>query len=277
MINIGKYNILTVARATDHGIYLTDGDGTDVLLPRRYVTDDMAVGSQVEVFVYTDSDDRRVATTERPYAVAGECAFLQVTDVNSVGAFLDWGLLAKNLLVPFAQQKARMFKGGVYPVYVYLDTASGRVVATAKIEKWIGNLFPDYQPGHRVKALVLEHTEIGYRVVVDNLHWGMVYENELQSPLTLGITIDACVRKVRDDGKIDLAVGPSAARRVGVLAHRIMQSLERAGGSLDLGDASTPVQIRNAFGCSKKDFKKALGQLYKEGRVKLSSTHIEKV
>ena len=273
MLKIGKYNTLTIARVAEHGVYLANEAGTEVLLPNRYVTEDMKPGQQLRVFVYTDSDDRPVATTDTPFATADEFAFLQVRDVNSVGAFLDWGL-PKDLLVPYSQQKSKMNAGGIYPVYVYLDTASKRVVASAKIEKFIGNVFPDYHPGDKVKALVIEHTPIGYRTIVDNRHWGMIYNNELERPLEIQETVDCTVKNVRDDGKIDIVPSGRAAAATDRLAKQIINELLLAGGKLPMSDSSSPEEIRASFNCSKKDFKKALGHLYKSGKILIGRDEI---
>ena len=273
MLKIGKYNTLTIARVAEHGVYLADEAGTEVLLPNRYVTEYMKPGQQLRVFVYTDSDDRPVATTDTPFATADEFAFLQVRDVNSVGAFLDWGL-PKDLLVPYSQQKSKMNAGGIYPVYVYLDTASKRVVASAKIEKFIGNVFPDYHPGDKVKALVIEHTPIGYRAIVDNRHWGMIYNNELERPLEIQETVDCTVKNVRDDGKIDIVPSGRAAAATDRLAKQIINELLLAGGKLPMSDSSSPEEIRASFNCSKKDFKKALGHLYNSGKILIGRDEI---
>lgn len=273
MLQIGKYNELRVAREVDFGVYLSDADGAEVLLPARYVPEGTAVGDVLRVFVYTDSDDRPVATTEVPYATVGECAYLQVRDVNDTGAFLDWGL-PKDLLVPYSQQRARMRRGGIYLVYVYLDHATMRVVATAKVDKYIGNTVPAYKPGEAVKALITEHTDIGYRAIVDNLFWGMVYENEIFRPLELEESVRAYVKAVRDDGKIDLTLQDRTDRRVASLAGRILEAAVRKGGTLDMGDHSSPEIIQAIFSCSKKDFKKALGHLYREGKIILADEKI---
>lgn len=276
MLKIGNYNTLTVARRVDFGLYLAvEGEDTEILLPNRYVPDDINIGDSVKVFVYTDSDDRLIATTEIPYATVGQFAYLQVRDVNATGAFLDWGL-AKDLLVPYSQQKARMSRGGIYLVYVYLDDASGRVVASAKIEHFLGNTIPDYRPGQRVEALVIEHTPIGYRTIVDNLHRGMIYDNEIFRPLELQETVTAFVKAVRPDGKIDLTLSDHAVRRVHDLSARILEAIETSGGEIHLTDNSTPEEIREAFACSKKDFKKAVGHLYKEGKILLGEDKIVK-
>ena len=274
MLEIGKYNTLTVAREVDFGLYLATDDGREILLPRRYIPADGAhVGSEIRVFVYNDSDDRLIATTETPYATVGEFAYLQVRDVNDTGAFLDWGL-PKDLLVPYRQQRARMVRGGIYLVYVYLDDATKRIAASAKVEKFIGNVIPRYRHGEQVNCLVTEHTPIGYKVIVDNLHYGMIYENETFTPLELEQTVRAYVKAVRPDGKIDLTLSDRASNRVPDLAGRILVAARAAGGRLALSDNSSPEEIKTAFSCSKKDFKKALGMLYKEGRILLGSEEI---
>lgn len=273
MIKLGHNNKLRVGRFVDFGAYLTDDEGAEVLLPARYVSDDLAVGDEIDVFVYKDSEDRPVATTDVPYVEVGQFAFLQVVAVNKVGAFLDWGL-PKDLLVPFSEQKARMQQGGIYLVYVYLDNESGRIVASAKVEKYLGNLIPDYKPGQRVEALVWEHTPIGYKVIVDNLFQGMLYQNELYRPVEIEETVDAYVKMVRPDGKIDLTLGDRAVNRVRELSDEIMERLNNSGGSLPYGDKSSPDDIKAEFKCSKRDFKQAIGRLYKEHRIVIDGDNI---
>ncbi len=265
MIKIGNYNILRIARFVDFGAYLADDDNNEVLLPSRYVPDDAAVGDEIEVFVYTDSEDRIVAVTDRPYAQVGEFAFLQVAEVNRFGAFLEWGV-PKHLFVPFSEQRPRMQAEGIYPVYLYLDHITKRVVASAKLEKFLGNVIPEYRPGDKVTALVWQHTPIGYKVIVDNLFQGMIYDNEIFAPLELEQTVTALVKAVRDDGKIDLTLGD---KRVSDLAEDIIEKLREHGGSIGISDSSSPDEIKAIFHCSKKDFKKAVGKLYKERRILL--------
>lgn len=269
MLKIGNYNTLKIAREVDFGYYLVTDDGRELLLPRKYMPEDKGIGDELKVFVYTDSEDRLIATTEVPYAVVGDFAYLQVKDVNNAGAFLDWGIPGKDLLVPYSEQKARMKQGGIYLVYVYLDDASKRVVASAKVEHFIGNVIPEYRPGQHVSALIVEHTPIGYRAIVDNRHWGMIYDNEIFRPLELESTVKAFVKSVREDYKIDLTLSDRAVKRVGDLSDRILEAIDAAGGELHVTDASTPDEIREAFECSKKDFKKAVGHLYKEKKILL--------
>lgn len=269
MVKIGRYNTLQVVRNVDFGAYLADEDGTEILLPARYIAELLHPGQQLEVFVYKDNEGRLICTTEHPFAQVGEFAYLQVNDVNRMGAFLDWGLM-KQLLVPFSEQHMKLSRGMVVPVYVYLDDASQRVVASAKIEKFLGNTLPRYRTGHRVKALVYKHTDTGYKAIVDNLFHGIFYENELYSTLVIGETVTAYVNRVRPDGKIDLLLHGGKDGRIDTLAETITARLrQEPGNTLPLGDDSSPEEIQAEFGCSKKDFKKALGNLYRKGIVTL--------
>lgn len=274
MIEIGKYQTLEVHRLTDFGAYLGEKEDTaEVLLPNRYVDEGMTPGSEVRVFVYRDSEDRPVATTEKPYATIGQFAYLSVNDVNDTGAFLDWGLLGKDLLVPYSEQKVRMKRGGIYLVYVYLDKTTGRIVASSKVDKFLGNVYPDYKIGQEVDALVIEHTPIGYKVIVDNLHRGIIYSNEIFRPIELEENIKAFVKRVREDGKIDLTLNDKAKKRVSSLADKVLEYLG-SEGAMRLSDKMPPEHIEMLFNCSKKDFKKAIGQLYKERKVSISEDGI---
>ena len=171
MIRIGKYNTLKVVKLVDFGVYLDGGEGQEILLPAKYIESPLNPGDEIKVFIYRDSEERLIATTEHPYAEVGEFAFLQVSAVNRVGAFLDWGL-TKQLLVPFSEQKVRLREGMVCLVYVYLDDVTKRIVASAKIEKFLGNKYPHYKVGDKVQALIYKHTELGYKAIVDNLFPG---------------------------------------------------------------------------------------------------------
>ncbi len=277
MLKIGRYNQLPVNRLVDFGAYLdsTDPNVGEILMPGKYIEGELTPGEdKVDVFVYPDSEDRLVATTEMPFAQVGDFAYLQVAEVNKVGAFLDWGIASKQLLVPFREQKAKMQAGCIYLVYVYLDNTTQRIVASSKIEKFLGNVLPRYKHGDEVQALVIERTPIGYRCIVDNLHWGMIYQNELYQPLELENTIKAYVKNVREDGKIDLTLKDRAKARTSDLASEIMQQLKEAGGTLPLSDHSDPEEISRHFNCSKKDFKRAIGQLYKNRRITIGEAEI---
>lgn len=275
-MKLGEYNDLKVARFVDFGAYLSDEDGNEVLLPAKYINRDAGVeiGSTLSVFVYNDSMDRPVATTQIPLATVGQLAFLSVTAVNDIGAFLDWGL-EKNLLVPFREQKVRMRKGGEYLVYVYLDHASQRIVASAKYEKFIDNVFPDYEVGAPVDAMIVSRSDLGYKVVVDNRFSGMIYENDVFRDLEPGDSVKGYVKKVRDDGKLDITIRERQKGRVAVVAQEIIERLRRSGGYAEIGDFSTPDYIRASFNCSKKDFKIAIGNLMKAGKIAKTEKGLE--
>lgn len=276
MIRLGQYNDLKVVKIVDFGLYLDGGESGEILLPARYIDELPQPGDVMHVFVYKDSENRLIATTEKPFAEVGEFAFMQVTDVNDTGAFLQWGI-SKDLLVPYREQKVKMKQGGIYPVYIYVDEATNRIVASGKIEKFIGNKFPDYVPGQKVKALVYKHTDLGYRCIVDNLYHGLIYQSETYKPVELGIVIDAYVKHVREDGKVDLNLEPVTSVRVERLAARILRTLLDSNGMLEVSDHSSAEYIQDVFQCSKKDFKKAIGHLYKEHRIRIFHDHIELV
>lgn len=273
MIEIGKYQTMVVRRFVDFGAYLSrPGETDEVLIPGRYIPENIQIGDELKVFVYNDSEDRPIATTEHPYATVGEFAYLEVTQVNDIGAFLDFGI-PKDLLVPYAEQRIRMRRGGVYLVYVYLDRKTNRIVASSKIDKFLGNVYPDYKPGQRVSALIIEHSEIGYKAIVNNLHKGMIYSNEIFQPIEVEETIPAFVKQVRDDGKIDLTLNDKAVRRQSALADRILEYLAQPDAT-PVGDKTAPEVIEMIFACSKKDFKKAVGHLYKERRITIDDERI---
>ena len=275
MIETGKYNTMRIVRFVDFGAYLTDSsDGPDadereILMPAKYIDDALVVGDCVDVFVYLDSGGRPVATTEQPLATVGEFAFMKVAQVNSTGAFMDWGV-TKQLLVPFSEQKVKMQPGGVYLVYVYFDNVSGRIVGSTRLSKHLGNVYPDYKHGDKVNCLVWQQTNIGYRVIVDNLHAGMIYENELFRPLETGDKVEGYVRQVRPDGKIDITLSAPAAEREAGLAERVLAFL-RTNSGRRLSDKDSPDVIRSLFSCSKKDFKKAVGHLYRDKKVEIGA------
>lgn len=276
MVKIGKYNRLKVVKNVDFGTYLDGGEAGEILLPARYVSEPLHPGDELEVFIYRDNEGRLIATTEHPFAQVGEFAFLQVTDVNRTGAFLDWGLM-KQLLVPYSEQTMKLCRGMVIPVYVYLDDSSKRIVASAKLDKFLGNRLPRYHQGEAVKALVYKHNELGYKAIVDNLFHGMIYESELYRPLEIGKTVTAYVKNVRDDGRIDLLMSGSNDGRIEALAERIMERLAtEPDGYLPLTDSSSPEAINHVFACSKKDFKRAIGSLYKAHRLTITDDGIRK-
>lgn len=268
-MNIGEYNTLRINRTVDFGAYLIDEDTHEVLLPKRYLTPEMKVGDNVRVFVYNDSENRPVATTEVPHAVVGDFALMRVKAVNKVGAFLDWGLTAKDLLVPFSEQRVDMQAGRSYVVRVYLDETSQRIVASAKLAKFLNQTEPNYYHRQRVEVLVVQRSDLGYRVIINNAHWGQIYQNEIYQDVNVGDKLTAFVKQVRSDGKVDVTLAKIEKMRVDDLADRIEEYLKAHGGEMTITDKSSPEDILATFKCSKKDFKKALGLLYKQQKVTL--------
>lgn len=272
MIKIGQYNDLKVNRFIDFGLYLGDDEENEVLLPKRYMSGREKEGDTLHVFVYNDSENRPVATTEEPCAVVGDFALMRVNQVNKVGAFLDWGLSNKELLVPFREQRVSMLAGRSYIVYIYIDDNTKRVVASAKLDKFLGNTMPQYYHRQKVDLLVVQRTELGYKVIIDNLHWGLLYSNEIYGDINVGDRRMGFIKQVRDDGKIDVTLEKIEKLRVDDLTDVILDYLKAHDGKMALSDKSDPQEILRTFNCSKKDFKKALGNLYKQKLVTLGET-----
>ena len=269
MTEVGKYNTLPILRSVDFGVYLDGGELGEILLPQRYLPEGSRVGDAVEVFVYYDSEDRVIATTERPYAQVGEFAVLKVNSVNPVGVFLDWGLASKELLVPIREQRAEMFPGKYYVVYLYVDEVSGRIVATAKINRFLQKTPVDYTLNQEVSLLVTQETELGFKVIVDNAHWGMIYHNEIFKPVHRGDRLTGYVTHIRADEKVDVALQPVGYGGVDSLAQGILDAIRKNDGFLRFNDKSDAGEIAAAFGCSKKNFKKAVGALYRQRLIEI--------
>ena len=268
MLNIGNYNTLKIIKILSFGAYLDGGEGKEILLPTRYVPDGAQVGDDVEVFIYHDNEGRLIATTLHPKAVVGEFAFMQVKSVNTTGAFLDWGLM-KDLLVPYKEQKLTMREGKWYLVYVRLDHVTGRIMASARIEKFLNNIPPKYKFNQEVSLLVADDTEIGYKVIVNNLHWGMVYHNQVFQRLEKGEHLKGYVKEIREDDKLDISLTPLGYQKVDGIAQTILQALQMQNGFLPVHDKSDPEVIYSLFRCSKKAFKQAIGALYRQHRIAL--------
>lgn len=273
MIEIGKYNTLTVVKIVDFGVYLDGGEWGEILMPKEYVPENCSPDDEVRVFIYFDSEDRIVATTEEPAVQVGEFAFLKVVAVSGVGAFLNWGL-RKDLLVPFREQRDPMVEGRSYLVYVYVDKSSDRIVASAKIDKYLDQVFPDYEPMQEVDLLVARKTDLGYAVIVNQAHWGLVYDNEVFQLLRIGQKLKGYVKRVREDEKIDVVLQPVGFAKIEGLAGMVLEKLKDYGGVLDLSDKSNPEEIYRVFGCSKKNYKKALGTLLKQGLIEIGESEV---
>lgn len=273
MLFIGKYNNLTIARLTSVGLFLEDVQGEEVLLPNRYVTDDMKIDDEITVFVYNDSEDRPVATTEKPYIVRNEFAYLEVKEVNEQGAFLDWGLL-KDLFVPFREQPDRMREGEKYIVFLYLDHQTNRLIASAKINKYVDNERLLVTENDEVDLLVWERTDLGYNVIVNQYHKGLIYHNEIFKKFNVGDQLKGYVKKIREENKLDISLEKQGVERFEPLAQRILDTLKENDGFLPLHDGSSPEAISAQLEMSKKNFKKTIGNLYKKGILNMEENGI---
>ena len=264
MAELGKRNTLAISKESPHGLYLDGGELGEILLPSAFVPKGISRNSPLSVFVYLDSEDRLIATTEEPLAQVDAFAALKVIEVNRrMGAFLDWGL-SKDLLLPFRESKGRINVGDTRVVRIYVDHASGRIVASERHGRFLSPERPRYQPQQQVDLIVASETPLGYKAIVNNSHIGLLYENELSDPLFVGQCFKGYVKKVRADGNIDLRRDRSGYDRVAPLAERILERINTNGGRLELDDRSEPDRIRQEFGVSKKAFKQALGNLYKQ-------------
>jgi uncharacterized protein len=276
MLFIGKYNTLTIARSTDFGLFLEDVQGDEVLLPNRYVTDEMQIDDSITVFVYNDSEDRPVATTEKPFIVRNEFAYLRCVDVNSKGAFLDWGL-TKDLFVPFREQPFPLREGESYMVYLYLDRATDRLLASCKINKYLDNERLTVAEGDEVDLLIWERTELGYNVIVNQYHKGLVYHNEIFKNINVGDQAKGFVKKIRPENRLDISLEKVGIERFDPLNERILTSLRDNNGFLPLHDNSTPEEIYEGLEMSKRNFKKSIGNLLKKGKISFEENGIRLV
>jgi len=279
MADLGRRNVLTVTSITENGlVYLDGGTHGQILIPGLYLKNGTAeVGDELEVFVYRDTEDRLIATTETPIAMVDEFGFLEVVALNqNVGVFLDWGL-GKDLLLPFREQKEKLSIGEKAIARIMVDEKTDRIVASTRINRYLDNTTPYYNEGQAVKLLVLEKTPLGYNAIVENAHRGLLYDSDLSGPLKIGQTLDGFVRAVRQDGGIDLALTESGFGRIKPLAEQIIAALENSGGFLELDDKSPPEEIQRVFGTSKKAFKQALGGLYKKRRITMERPGIRLV
>ncbi|MDJ1469824.1 S1-like domain-containing RNA-binding protein [Cytophagaceae bacterium DM2B3-1] len=273
MAKIGRYNLLKVVKVLDFGIYLDGGKDGEILMPKRYVPEDCKTGDRIDAFIYLDSEDRIIATTETPLAQVGDFAYLKAVSINATGAFLDWGLL-KDLLVPFREQKMSMQEGKFYIVYVYLDEGTRRIVASAKIEQFLDKSEPELEAGQLVDLLIYQKTELGFKAIINNQYSGMLYDNEIFQPLTTGDRIIGYVKQVREDFKIDLILHKPGFDKVEDIAESIFIRLQEEGGFMAVTDKSPAETIYELFGISKKTYKKAVGDLYKRRLIVIEETGI---
>lgn len=271
-MKLGELNTLRVLRFTSVGAYLGDEEDNDVLLPNKYLTEDLDIDSEVEVYLYRDSEDRLVATTERPLIDLYGFAYLQTKAVNFFGAFMDWGL-EKDLMVPFKEQKLKFEEGRYYLVTLQLDDATDRLFASAKVNRYLEDCTEDFDPKKEVDLLICEQTELGVKVIVENKFSGLIFNNDISRPVTPGQRTKGYVANVREDGKLDVRLDPTSYAKVSTSAEKILDMLKRKK-YIALTDKSHPDDIRETLGMSKKTFKQAVGNLYRERLIRLEKDGI---
>jgi len=276
MADIGKINRLRVSKIVDFGVYLDADELGEVLLPKRYVPQPCKIDDWIEVFIYRDSEDLLIATTQKPLVMVEQCAYLKVVDVNQVGAFMDWGL-SKDLFVPFSEQQQPMKPGRSYVVFVYLSDIDGRISASSKLHKFLNEESHYFDINEEVNVLISGQTDLGYKAVINDTHLGLIYKNEVPRPLHTGQKLNAYIKTIREDNKIDLSLNPPSELTRDALSRQILDHLSSQGGSSALTDKSSPDDIFEHFGVSKSSYKKALGKLYKDRLILIEKNEIKLV
>jgi predicted RNA-binding protein (virulence factor B family) len=268
MIHLGEINILEILREAEQGLYLVDDEGNEVLLPNRYVPEAFKIYDKIDVFVYLDNEERLVAITDKPYITLNDFALLRCNQVTEYGAFLDWGLV-KELFCPFKEQAFKMKAGGWYLVHCYLDEKTNRLVASSKTNHFLDNKDLTVQEFDEVDLIVSHPSDIGMNVIVNKTHLGLIYKDSIFTDLSVGDKLKGIVKKIRPGNKLDIALGQIGYRNIEPNADRIMHELHDNGGYLNLTDKSSPVLIKDGLQMSKKNFKKAVGTLYKKRLIEI--------
>lgn len=276
MIKLGEYNTLTILRETDPGLYLGDEEGNVVLLPHKYKPDTYDIREELKVFVYLDHEERPIATTLEPFITLNTFAYLHCGAVTEVGAFMDWGL-EKQLFVPFQEQARKMKQGSWYIIYMYLDEKTGRLVGSSKTDQFLQNDHLTVEPFEEVEILVTHITEKGANVIINGVHKGLIYIEDIFEDIRSGDRLPAFIKNIRPDKKIDVVLQKPGYKSIEPNANYIREELEAAGGFLPLHDKSDPEEIKNMLGMSKKSFKKAIGTLYKDRQIVIREDGIELV
>lgn len=266
-MKVGRIQTLKVSRISDYGLYLADDEGQEVLLPNRFVSLANAVGDEIEVFVYHDSEDRLVATTDKPLITEGRVAYLKVIDKNIHGAFLDWGVSGKDLFLPNRNQQGGVLAGRSYVVWLYVDNITGRCVATMKLKGFIDNDVITVEPRQKVDLLIASESPIGYRAIINSRHWGMIYKNQIFRDVRVGDSLEGYVRRITEDNRIDLSLRREGYDGVAASAETLYSLLQSNGGVLSVGDDSSPEEVHAVTQMSKKVFKRAVGMLLKRGDI----------
>jgi predicted RNA-binding protein (virulence factor B family) len=274
MIKVGQINTLEVVKAESFGLFLDADDYGTVMLPNKYAPSDVKLGDKLEVFLYFDSDNQLTATTEKPIAQVGEWGLMRIEGINATGAFVNWGIEKKDLLVPFSEQRARFRAGQEILVYVYTNEASGRIVGTTKFNKWLDKTPANYKLNQQVDLIIAERSDLGYKAIVNGEHWGMLFPSDVFGKLFIGKRLKGFIKNIREDGKIDLSLQKVGVAKMDDLSSKILDVLEKKGGFLPLNDKSTPDAIFSVFRTSKGTFKKTIGGLYKAGKITIEKEGI---
>ncbi|MBE3765248.1 GntR family transcriptional regulator [Vibrio parahaemolyticus] len=267
MIKIGQINSLEVIKKADFGVFLDGDDYGSVLLPNKHVPEGTELGDHIEVFLYFDSESQLAATIDKPIAQVGEWGLMKIEGINQTGAFVNWGIKEKDLLIPFSEQRARFTTGQNILVYVYTDKASGRIVGTTKFNKWLDKTPANYEVNEEVDLIIAERSQLGYKAIVNGKHWGMIFPSDVFGKLFIGKKLKGYIKQVREDGKIDLSLQKVGVAKMDDLSSKIIDLLEKKGGFLPLNDKSSPEAIFDAFRTSKGTYKKTIGGLYKQGKI----------
>lgn len=275
-VEIGKFNKLQVVKIADHGVYVDGGEEGTILLPNRYVPEGTDIEDCLEVFLYFDSDDLLIATTESPKAMVGDVQLLKVVDTNRVGAFLDWGL-PKDLLVPYSEQQHPMKEGESYVVYVFHDHKTDRILASSKLNRYFEEESTNLEPRQKVDLKITDKTELGYKTIIDNQYLGLIFHGDAFRPLALGECLPGYIKAIREDGKIDVIISQHSPQGDNSLEDQILVYLKQSGGESNLTDKSNPDHIYRQFKVSKKKYKNALGALYKRKLIVITREKISLV
>lgn len=262
MATIGAFNTLTIIDIIEHGAILDGGDLGEILLPNRYVPQDAAIEDAVDIFLYNDSLDRLVATTEKPKAKVGDFASLKVVQVNKIGAFLDWGL-PKDLLVPYNQQHKEMEENKNYLVYVYYDEKTARLVASSKIDKFLDIYPAEYAISEKVTIVVGPKTDLGFKAIINQQHWGLIFQSDIFQPIRTGQILTAYIKEMREDGRVTLSLSRTGKDKVNDFTAQFIDYLKRNDNFTPVNDKSSPNEIQKVFGVSKKAFKQTVGHCLK--------------
>ncbi|MBT8210877.1 MAG: GntR family transcriptional regulator [Eudoraea sp.] len=273
MIKLGSYNTLKILRSTRVGLFLGDADVDDLLLPQKHAPDKFEIGQEIEVFCYLDQEERPVATTQKPYVTRNSFAYLAVAQVTDIGAFLDWGL-DKHLFVPFREQQVKMEEGSSYVVYCFLDPKSQRLMGSGRWSKFVDNTTLEVSTRQQVDLLIARKSDLGWDVIVNNKHRGLIFQNQVHRDLRVGDRLPGYIRQIRTDQKLDVVLQPLGLEKLEPAAEKIYQQLQDKGGVLKLHDKSSPELIQRELQMSKKTFKKAIGNLYRAKKIELRDNGI---